>query len=57
VVAKDKRNNLTKSNDINFVTPAKEKSILQLILKSLEETFSWVRNIGSFFRNIGQKAK
>ncbi|MDD3480729.1 MAG: fibronectin type III domain-containing protein [Patescibacteria group bacterium] len=55
LVSKDKRGNESKSADYNFVTPSREKSILQLILKSLEETFSWVRNVGGFFRNIGEK--
>lgn len=57
IVSKDKRSNETKSQDYTFVTPTKEKSILQLILKSLEETFSWVKNVGSFFRNLGRKTK
>lgn len=55
IVAKDKRTNKTISNDYNFITPAKEKSILQLIIKSLEETFSWVRNVGSFFQGRFKK--
>jgi hypothetical protein len=56
IVSVDKRGNQTTSSDYTFVSPTKEKSILQLILKSLEETFSWVGNIGQFFRNIGKKA-
>jgi len=50
IIAKDKRGNLTNSSDLSFVTPAQEKSILQLIIKSLEETFSGVKNIGKLFR-------
>lgn len=57
IISKDRRGNTTTSNDYNFITPAAEKSILQLILKSLEETFSWVGNIGQFFRNLGRKTK
>jgi hypothetical protein len=57
ILAKDKRGNETISNDYNFITPTQEKSILQLILKSLEETFSWVSRLGSFFTNLGKKAK
>ncbi|MDD3481088.1 MAG: fibronectin type III domain-containing protein [Patescibacteria group bacterium] len=57
LAGKDKRENLTSSDSYTFVTPGKEKSILQLILKSLEETFSWVRNVGGFFRGLGQKVQ
>jgi hypothetical protein len=49
IVAKDKRGNETKSNNYNFLTPSQEKSIWQLIVKTLEETFSWVGNLGKFF--------
>ncbi len=55
MISKDKRGNTTESQDYTFVTPTKEKSILQLILKSLEETFAWTRNLGSFFSNIGNR--
>lgn len=57
IVSKDKRANASNSQDYTFVTPTKEKSILQLIIKSLEETFSWTRNVGSFFKNLGKKTK
>jgi hypothetical protein len=57
IAGKDKRGNATTSTDYTFVTPNKEKSVLQLILKSLEETFSWVKNVGSFFSGIGKKTK
>jgi phosphodiesterase/alkaline phosphatase D-like protein len=57
ITSKDKRGNTTISNDYNFITPAAEKSILQLILKSLEETFSWIGNIGQFFSNLGKKSQ
>lgn len=55
LVSKDKRSNKTISQDYTFVTPSKEKSILQLILKSLEETFAWTRNLNQFFGNIGKR--
>ena len=55
LVSADKRNNKTVSQDYTFVTPSREKSILQLILKSLEETFAWTRNLNQFFGNIGKR--
>jgi len=55
LVSADKRANKTISQDYTFVTPSKEKSILQLIIKSLEETFSWTRNLNQFFGNIGKR--
>jgi phosphodiesterase/alkaline phosphatase D-like protein len=55
IVSKDRRENVTVSQDFTFVTPTKEKSILQLIIKSLEETFSWTKNLIQFFGNIGRR--
>lgn len=55
LVSRDKRGNKTVSQDYTFVTPSKEKSILQLILKSLEETFAWTRNLNQFFVNIAKR--
>jgi len=55
LVSADKRANRTISQDYTFVTPSKEKSILQLILKSLEETFAWTKNLNQFFSNIGKR--
>ncbi len=55
LVSKDKRNNVTTSQDYTFVTPSKEKSILQMILKSLEETFAWTKNLNQFFATIGKR--
>jgi len=55
LVSLDKRANKTVSQDYTFVTPSKEKSILQLILKSLEETFAWTKNLNQFFGNIGKR--
>ena len=48
----DRRDNPTESSTYTFVTPARERSILQLIIRSLEETFAWTRNVGSFFNNV-----
>lgn len=50
IMTKDKRGNTTISNDYTFVTPSKEQSIWQLIVKSLQETFAWTKNLGSFFK-------
>ena|GEM_PF-922255 len=55
LVSADKRLNKTISQDYTFVTPSKEKSILQLILKSLEETFAWTKNLNQFFGNVGKR--
>jgi len=57
MISKDRRDNTTYSNDYNFVTPEKNKSIWQLIVRSLEETFGWVSNVGDFFKNIGRKVR
>jgi hypothetical protein len=57
VAGKDKRGNVTDSDDYNFVTPEKNKSIWQLIVRSLEETFSWVSNVGGFFKGLGKKTQ
>jgi phosphodiesterase/alkaline phosphatase D-like protein len=50
IVTKDKRGNTTISNDYTFVTPSKEQSIWQLIVKSLQDTFAWTKNVGSIFK-------
>jgi len=55
MVSKDRRNNITESQDYTFVTPTKEKSILQLILKSLEETFAWTGRLNQFFGKLGDR--
>jgi hypothetical protein len=57
LVSKDRRGNVGLSPDHTFVTPTKEKSILQLIIKSLEETFAWTKNMGQFFTNIGKRMR
>jgi hypothetical protein len=55
IVTKDKRGNTTLSQDYTFVTPTQEKSILQLILKSLEDTFAWTSHINLFMGNVGKR--
>ncbi|PIZ00404.1 hypothetical protein COY62_02700, partial [bacterium (Candidatus Howlettbacteria) CG_4_10_14_0_8_um_filter_40_9] len=55
IVSKDKRENKTNSQDYTFVTPTKEKSVLQLIIRSLEETFSWVSQMPRYFKGLGQR--
>jgi len=55
VVAKDKRGNLTKTKSATFITPTKEKSLIQIIIKSLEDTFSWTKNVPSFFSRVGNR--
>ncbi|RJO60207.1 hypothetical protein C4544_05525 [candidate division WS5 bacterium] len=55
IIAKDKRGNLTKTKSSSFITPTKEKSLLQIIIKSLEDTFSWTKNVPSFLGRIGNR--
>lgn len=55
LIAKDKRGNLTKTKSSSFITPTKEKSLLQIIIKSLEDTFSWTKNVPSFLGRIGNR--
>ncbi|MCL5411956.1 MAG: DUF2341 domain-containing protein [Patescibacteria group bacterium] len=45
VVSKDKIGNASKSTEYTVLTPPKDVSTLQLILKSWEETFAWVNNL------------
>lgn len=42
IVSKDLVGNTAFSDDVSLITPPKEKSLLQVIIKSLEDTFSWV---------------
>ncbi|TSC93783.1 MAG: fibronectin type III domain-containing protein, partial [Candidatus Berkelbacteria bacterium Athens1014_28] len=42
VNSKDKAGNLGLSDDTSLITPPKEKSLMTIILRSLEDTFSWV---------------
>ncbi|MFA6531270.1 MAG: hypothetical protein WCT32_00155 [Patescibacteria group bacterium] len=45
IISKDASGNMTKSQDQTIITPTKEKSLLQLVVKSLEETFSWTKRL------------
>jgi len=40
--------NVTKSNDQTVLTPKQTESVLQKIIKILEETFSWVKNLRDY---------
>ncbi len=52
IKSKDKVGNLAHSDDISLITPPKEKSLLQVVIKSLEDTFSWVGRIKEkWFKN------
>jgi hypothetical protein len=42
IKSNDKVGNTTYSDDVSLITPPQEKSLLQVVIKSLEETFSWV---------------
>lgn len=45
IIAKDAAGNIAKGEDLSLITPPKDKSLLQMVLKSLEETFSWTKKI------------
>jgi len=49
VVSRDKAGNQTKSGSYTVLTSRKRESFLQLIISNLEETFSWLGNIGDAF--------
>lgn len=55
VISKDKRGNITKTKASTFITPTKEKSLIQVIIKSFEDTFSWTRNIPAVMGKIGNR--
>ncbi|MFA5158616.1 MAG: fibronectin type III domain-containing protein, partial [Patescibacteria group bacterium] len=42
IESKDRAGNAGVSEDTSLITPPKEKSLLSVILRSLEDTFSWV---------------
>jgi len=46
VVCEDRSGNEGRSEDFVLFTPAKEKSIIDIILENFEGTFGWVKNIG-----------
>jgi hypothetical protein len=41
----DKAGNIGYSEDNSLITPQKEKSLLSVVLKSLEDTFSWISRL------------
>lgn len=45
IAAKDRAGNLSRGEELTLITPPKEKSLLQLVIKSLEETFSWTKRL------------
>ncbi|KKL98162.1 hypothetical protein LCGC14_1827160, partial [marine sediment metagenome] len=47
-VTKDKHGNMTKSPDRTILTPKESETVLQKIIKVLEETFSWVSNLRDY---------
>ncbi len=55
IVVKDKYGNTTKSVDKTVLTPKESESVLQKIIKVLENTFSWVQNMRDYFN--GKEAK
>jgi len=48
-VSRDKAGNQTKSDSYTVLTSRKRESFLQLIISNLEESFSWLGNLGSVF--------
>ena len=46
VVSRDKAGNETKSGSYTVLTSRTRSSFLQLIISNLEDTFSWLGNIG-----------
>jgi len=49
VVSRDKAGNETKSSAYTVLTSRKRDSFLQLIIDNLEQTFSWLGNMGNVF--------
>lgn len=45
IVSSDASNNTANGDDLTLITPTKEKSLLQMVVKSLEETFSWTKKL------------
>ena len=46
IVCDDRSGNEAKSEDFVLFTPAKQKSIIDIILENFSSTFGWVKNIG-----------
>src|SRR3989338_6314373 len=49
VVSKDKSNNESFGDDFTILTPPREESTIQTIVKSWEEAFNWIPNLGNVF--------
>ncbi|MDA3840398.1 MAG: hypothetical protein PF572_04875 [Patescibacteria group bacterium] len=45
IVCHDDAQNMAKSQDFTMLTPSREESIIDIILKNFEGTFGWVKNI------------
>ncbi|OQA04516.1 MAG: hypothetical protein BWY68_00249 [bacterium ADurb.Bin400] len=45
IKATDPVGNTSYGEDLTLITPSKEKSLLQMVIKTLEETFSWVKRL------------
>lgn len=45
IIATDTAGNVGHSTDYSILTPQKRKSLLQIILEKLEETFGWLRKV------------
>ena len=48
IVTKDRYGNTTKSMDKTILTPKESETVLQKIIKILEETFGWVSNLRDY---------
>ena len=48
IITKDRYDNTTKSMDKTILTPKESETVLQKIIKVLEETFSWVSNLRDY---------
>jgi len=49
-ISNDNAKNTSRSSDFTILTPEKEESALQIIVKSLEETFGFLGNIKGLFK-------
>ena len=50
IVTKDRYGNVTKSPDKTVLTPKESESVLQKIIKVLEETFGWISNLRDYLQ-------
>jgi len=57
VVTKDKYGNITKSSDKSILTPKESATILQRIIRVLEETFGWIGNLRDYLQGKGKYKK